>query len=55
MPASSGFDDVLKFKVLKNLGIRRRSAATDLLPARPVAALADHRRRLRAHPIGWAV
>jgi SAM-dependent methyltransferase len=54
MPATRGFDDILKFKVLKNLKIRRRTRLTDLVPARPVAALADRRVRLRAHPIGWA-
>lgn len=54
MPAGGGFDEVLKFKVLKNLRIRRRSRLTDLIPARPVAVAADARTRLRAHPIGWA-
>jgi 2-polyprenyl-3-methyl-5-hydroxy-6-metoxy-1,4-benzoquinol methylase len=55
IPPHGGFDDVLKFKVLKNLGVRRRSALTDVLPARPVAMIANARTRLRAHPIGWAV
>jgi SAM-dependent methyltransferase len=55
MPARPGFDEVLKFKVLKNLGRRRRNHVTDLIPAAPVAALADARTRLRAHPVGWAV
>jgi SAM-dependent methyltransferase len=54
MPARGGFDDILKFKVLKNLKIRRRSRLTDLVPAGPLAALADRRVRLRAHPIAWA-
>jgi 2-polyprenyl-3-methyl-5-hydroxy-6-metoxy-1,4-benzoquinol methylase len=54
MPAGGGFDDVLKFKVLKNLHVRRRNRFTDLVPARPVAALADRRVRLRAHPVAWA-
>ena len=54
VPAADGFDEILKFKVLKNLRLRRRSRLTDLIPARPIAALADRRVRLRRHPIGWA-
>jgi SAM-dependent methyltransferase len=54
IPPGDGFDEVLKFKVLKNLRLRRRSPLTDLIPARPLAALADRRVRLRQHPIGWA-
>lgn len=54
MPARSGFDEVLKFKVLKNLRIRRRSSLTDLIPARPLAAVADRRTQLSRHPVGWA-
>jgi SAM-dependent methyltransferase len=52
---STGFDEVLKFKILKNLRVRRRSLATDVLPAKPMAALADRRVHLRAHPVGWAI
>jgi 2-polyprenyl-3-methyl-5-hydroxy-6-metoxy-1,4-benzoquinol methylase len=55
MPAGGGFDEVLKFKVLKNLRLRKRSLLTDLIPPRPVAIVADARTRLRAHPIAWAV
>jgi 2-polyprenyl-3-methyl-5-hydroxy-6-metoxy-1,4-benzoquinol methylase len=55
IPARDGFDEILKFKVLKNLKIRRRSRLTDLIPPRPLAALADRRVRLRQHPVGWAV
>lgn len=55
IPARDGFDEILKFKVLKNLKIRRRSLLTDLIPPRPLAALADRRVRLRQHPVGWAV
>jgi 2-polyprenyl-3-methyl-5-hydroxy-6-metoxy-1,4-benzoquinol methylase len=55
MPPADGFDQVLKFKVLKNLRVRRRSRLTDLVPSRPVAALADRRVHLRDHPVAWAV
>jgi SAM-dependent methyltransferase len=55
MPGGGGFDEVLKFKVLKNLRARRRNRFADLIPARPLALAADVRTRLRSHPIGWAV
>jgi SAM-dependent methyltransferase len=49
-----GFDEVLKFKVLKNLKVRRRSRITDLLPGRLIGRPADRVTRLAAHPIGHA-
>ena len=52
-PLGPGFDEILKFKTLKNLGIRRRNRVTDLLPARAIAALVERRVRLRDHPVGW--
>lgn len=51
----SGFDQILKFKVLKNLRVKRRSRLTDLVPAAPLAAVAERRVRLREHPVGWAL
>jgi SAM-dependent methyltransferase len=54
MPRRGGFDEVLKYKVLKNLRVRRRTRLTDIVPARPVAVVADARTQLRAHPIAWA-
>jgi SAM-dependent methyltransferase len=54
VPPGDGFDEILKFKVLKNLHVRRRNWLTDAIPARPLAAVADRRVRLRQHPIGWA-
>ena len=53
--ARDGFDEILKFKVLKNLKIRRRNRVTDLIPAGQLAVVADRRVRLSRHPIGWAV
>jgi len=50
-----GFDQIMKFKVLKNLRVKRRSLLTDLVPARPIAAAADRRVHLRDHPVGWAL
>ncbi len=55
LPPRDGFDEILKFKVLKNLKVRRRNRVTDLIPAGPVAAVADRKVRLSQHPIGWAV
>jgi SAM-dependent methyltransferase len=53
-PGGAGFDQILKFKVLKNLHVRRRNALTDLLPAHPIALAADRRTRLGEMPVGWA-
>ena len=50
-----GFDDILTFKVLKNLKVRRRSALTDALPRRLIGTVADRIERLSEHPVGWAV
>jgi SAM-dependent methyltransferase len=49
-----GFDEILTFKVLKNLRVRQRSRFTDHLPRRLIAQLADRVTRLSEHPIGWA-
>jgi SAM-dependent methyltransferase len=49
-----GFDEVMKFKVLKNLHIRRRSSLTDTLPSRLIGPVADRMVRLSEHPVGWA-
>ena len=53
-PLGPGFDDILAFKVFKNLRIRRRSVVTDMMPRRPLGMLADRLERLSEHPIGWA-
>lgn len=54
-PLGPGFDEVLKFKVLKNLHLRRRSWLTDRVPAGLIGPLADRLVRLSEHPVGWAV
>ena len=51
-PLGPGFDDILAFKVFKNLRIRQRSRFTDLVPRRPLGMLADRLERLSEHPIG---
>jgi SAM-dependent methyltransferase len=55
VPRSRGFDEILKFKVLKNLRLRRRSWLTDRVPARFIGPLADRMSRLSEHPVGWAI
>jgi SAM-dependent methyltransferase len=54
VPLRGGFEQIYKFKVLKNLRVRRRSMLTDAIPARPLAALAERKVRLSRHPLGWA-
>jgi SAM-dependent methyltransferase len=49
-----GFDSIMKFKVLKNLHVRKRSRLSDALPARALGALARRRAQLHEHPVGWA-
>lgn len=49
-----GFDEILKFKILKNLKLQRRSRATDLIPARLIGPPVDRLTRLAAHPVGRA-
>jgi SAM-dependent methyltransferase len=53
-PLGPGFDDVLKFKALKNLHFRKRSRLIDLIPSRLVAPLAERFAKLSEHPVGWA-
>lgn len=49
-----GFTDIIRFKILKNLRIRRRSRWHDLLPWPVIARLVNWRHAVTAHPIGWA-
>lgn len=49
-----GFQQVLKFKTLKGLHIRKRSVLTDAIPARLIAPLAEQMAHLSEHPVGWA-
>lgn len=49
-----GFEDVIRFKVLKNLGRKRRSRLEALVPWHVVSRLIDRRLGVTGHPIGWA-
>lgn len=50
-----GVSDIIKFKVFKNLHVRRRSRLMDRIPAEPTAMLGNRLARVRDMPIGWAV
>ncbi len=53
--AMPGYNDVLRFKILKNLGARSTSFVERRLPWPLLCYAADKRYRVTAHPIGWAV
>jgi len=48
----AGWDAIYKFRVLKNLRLRRRTPLTSAIPARPLAWAADRYAALAAHPVG---
>ena len=48
-----GYTDIIRFKVLKNLGVRRYRTWQRLLPWGPAARLLDWRLGLMAHPVAW--
>ena len=48
-----GFEDVIRFKILKNLGRKRRSHFEALVPWGIVSRLVDRRLGIMRHPIGW--
>jgi SAM-dependent methyltransferase len=48
-----GYTDLMRYKVLKNLRLKRRHALEGLVPWPLVARAADRRYRLSAHPVGW--
>jgi SAM-dependent methyltransferase len=50
-----GHEDIIRFKVLKNLGRRWRGVAEALLAWSLLSRLVDRRYRVTAHPVGWAV
>jgi SAM-dependent methyltransferase len=53
-PRGPAFDQILKFKVLKNLRIRKRNPLIDVLPAALIGPIAERMRHLGEQPIGWA-
>jgi len=51
----AGFTNVIRFKVLKNLRMRRSSLVEQMLPWRVIARCLDWRLKITAHPVGWAM
>jgi SAM-dependent methyltransferase len=49
-----GFTNIFKFKILKNLGVRRHVWWQHLLPWPILARVADARYQLTRHPVAWA-
>jgi 2-polyprenyl-3-methyl-5-hydroxy-6-metoxy-1,4-benzoquinol methylase len=50
----AGFNEIMKFKVLKNLRVRRRSRLTDAIPSAPLALAGDRIAHVSDLRIGWA-
>ncbi len=50
-----GFEKIIRFKMLKRLGVRRQRRILNALPWSAIARLADARLGVSAHPVGWAV
>lgn len=49
---AAGWDEVIRFKVLKNLGIRRRNLLERVIPWSVVARIVDWKYAVTAHPAG---
>ena len=49
-----GWPDIIRFKLLKNLGRKRAGRLDGLLPWGPIARTLDRRYGLSGHPVGWA-
>jgi SAM-dependent methyltransferase len=49
-----GFQDIIRFKILKSLQFRRKSAWQALLPWGILTRMADRRFGVTGHPVGWA-
>jgi 2-polyprenyl-3-methyl-5-hydroxy-6-metoxy-1,4-benzoquinol methylase len=54
-PPFPGLDQIIRFKILKRLGFRRRSWVERMLPWPVFLPLLRRRLEIGAHPIGWAV
>jgi SAM-dependent methyltransferase len=48
-----GVSDLIRYKVLKNLGFTRRHAAEHVVPWPIASRMVDRRFRVSAHPVGW--
>jgi len=50
----SGYEDIIRFKILKNLGVERISLGERVMPWGLLSRLVDRRYQVTAHPVGWA-
>ncbi len=50
-----GYEQILRFKILKNLGFRRAGVWERALPWAALTRVADARYQVTAHPTAWAV
>lgn len=51
---SPGFEEIIRFKILKNLRFRHKARWQALLPWGMLTRMADSRFGVTAHPVGWA-
>jgi SAM-dependent methyltransferase len=49
----NGWEDIIRFKVLKNLRLRETAFWERSLPWHPLSRVVDHRLQITAHPLGW--
>jgi 2-polyprenyl-3-methyl-5-hydroxy-6-metoxy-1,4-benzoquinol methylase len=49
-----GFTDIIRFKALKNLGIKERARWQSCVPWSVLTRLLDSRLHISGHPVGWA-
>jgi 2-polyprenyl-3-methyl-5-hydroxy-6-metoxy-1,4-benzoquinol methylase len=49
-----GFDDIIRFKVLKSLGFHTTSPGERALPWKILSRIVNKKSQVTAHPIGWA-
>jgi len=52
--ALPGFMDIIRFKILKNLGVRKRSIFEKVFPWPVLSRMANYRYKITGHPVGWA-
>ena len=51
----SGWSDIIRFKILKNLGVRQANWLEKIIPWKWITPIVDQSMKISAHPLGWAV
>jgi SAM-dependent methyltransferase len=49
----AGWSDVIRFKILKNIGVRQINGLEKIIPWKWIAPIIDHSMKISAHPLGW--